>query len=107
MIDENKRLIHEVKKERQKLSDERVELNRQIRQEARKESYLDMVRRIICEETEPLNISVHYTLFNSDTDLLVHLTDIHTGIEIDNWHNKFNADILKQRIEKYTSDILD
>lgn len=107
MIDENKRLIKEVKKEKQKLSDERVEFNRQIRQEARKESYADMVRRIICEDVEPINVPVHYTLFNSETDLLCHLTDIHTGIEIDNWKNVFNEDVLKQRIEKYTSDILD
>lgn len=107
MIDENKRLIKEVKKEKQKLSDERVEFNRQIRQEARKESYADMVKRIICEDVDPINIPVHYTLFNSDTDLLCHLTDIHTGIEIDNWKNVFNEDVLKQRIEKYTSNILD
>lgn len=98
---------HELQKAKQQLSDERIELNRQIRQEARKESYVDMVKRIICENVEPVNIPVHYTLFNSETDLLCHLTDIHTGIEIDNWHNKFNEEVLKERIEKYTSDILD
>ena len=107
MIDENKRLIREVKKEKQKLSDERVEFNRQIRQEARKESFEDMVKRIICEDVEPTNIPVHYTLFNSNTDLLCHFTDVHTGIEIDNWKNRFNEDVLKQRVEKYVSDVLD
>ena len=107
MIDENNRLKREIQKEKQKLSDERVEFNRQIRQEARKESYVDMVKRIICEDTEPMNVNVHYTLFNSQTDLLCHLTDIHTGIEINTWKNVFNEDVLKQRIEKYTSDILD
>lgn len=97
----------ELQKAKQQLSDERVEFNRQIRQEARKESYVDMVKRIICEDTEPMNVSVHYTLFNSETDLLCHLTDIHTGIEINNWRNVFNEDVLKKRIKKYTSDILD
>lgn len=99
--------IQDMRKEKIKLSDARVEYNRLIRQEARKESYADMVKRIICENVEPINIPVHYTLFNSSTDLLVHLTDIHTGIEIHNWKNDFNGDILKQRIEKFTSDILD
>lgn len=103
---DNEELI-KMRKEKIKLSDARVEYNRLIRQEARKESYVDMVKRIICENVEPINIPVHYTLFNSSTDLLVHLTDIHTGIEIHNWKNDFNADILKQRIEKFTSDILD
>lgn len=97
----------ELQKARQQLSDERVELNRQIRQEARKESYADMVKRIISENTEPINIPIHYTLFDGNTDLLCHLTDIHTGIEINNCKNVFNEDVLKQRIEKYTSDILD
>lgn len=99
--------IQELRREKIKLSDARVEYNKLIRQEARKESYADMVKRIICENVEPMNIPVHYTLFNSSTDLLVHLTDIHTGIEIHNWKNDFDSDILKQRIEKFTSDILD
>ena len=97
----------ELEKERKKLSDARVDYNRLIRQEARKESYIDMVKRIVCEDVEPMNIPIHYTLFNSSTDLLVHLTDIHTGIEIHNWKNDFDSDILKRRIEKFTSDILD
>lgn len=103
---DNSELI-KMRKEKIKLSDARVEYNRLIRQEARKESYVDMVKRIICENVEPMNIPVHYTLFNSSTDLLCHLTDVHCGIEIHNWKNDFNEDILKKRIEKFTSDILD
>ena len=99
--------IQNMRKEKIKLSDARVEYNRLIRQEARKESYADMVKRIICENVEPINIPVHYTLFNSSTDLLCHLTDIHCGIEIHNWKNDFDEDVLKKRIEKFTSDILD
>lgn len=103
---DNSELI-KMRKEKIKLSDARVEYNRLIRQEARKESYVDMVKRIICENVEPINIPVHYTLFNSSTDLLCHLTDVHCGIEIHNWKNDFDEDILKKRIEKFTSDILD
>lgn len=96
----------ELQKEKQKLSDERVELNRQIRLEARKESYVDMIKRIICEDVEPISVSVQNTVFNSKTDLLIHFTDVHTGIEINNWKNVFNEEVLKQRVEKYTSEIL-
>lgn len=104
-ISESDEIIR-LKKERQKLSDARVEYNRQIRQEARKESYSEMVKRIICENVEPTDLKVQYHTFNSNTDLLVHLTDIHTGIEIKTWNNTFNQDILKERIEKFTSEIL-
>lgn len=106
-LNELKTERRELQKERQKLSDERVELNRQIRQEARKESYLDMVKRVICENVEPQNIQIHYSLFDGANDLLCHLTDIHAGIEIDSWKNVFNEEVLRERIEKYTSDILD
>ena len=104
-ISESDEIIR-LKKERQKLSDARVEYNRQIRQEARKESYSEMVKRIICENVEPIDLKVQYHTFNSNTDLLVHLTDIHTGIEINTWNNTFNQNILKERIEKFTSEIL-
>lgn len=105
--DELDEKIQNMRKEKIKLSDARVEYNRLIRQEARKESYADMVKRIICENVEPINIPVRYTLFNSSTDLLCHLTDVHCGIEIHNWKNDFDEEILKKRIEKFTSDILD
>lgn len=96
----------ELAKQQVKVRDERNELNRIIREEARKESYVDMVKRIICEDVEPINISAHNTLFNGDSDLLCSLSDIHTGIKINNWMNTFNEDVLKERIEKYTSDII-
>lgn len=98
----------ELQKEKQKLSDERVELNRIIREEARKESYVDMVRRIICEETQPMIVErdnkCDYAW--NDNSLIVHLTDIHAGEEVDIYSNRFNADILKQRIEDYTNKVL-
>ena len=97
----------ELQKEKQKVSDERVELKRLIRQEARKESYADMIKRVICENIEPINVSINHNMFNGENDLLIHCTDIHTGIEINNWKNVFNEEVLKQRIEKYTSNILD
>lgn len=105
--DELDEKIQEMRKEKIKLSDARVEYNRLIRQEARKESYADMVKHIICEDVKPMNVTVHYNLFNSYTDLLCHLTDIHTGIEIHNWKNNFDENELKRRIDKFTSDILD
>ena len=98
----------ELQKEKQKLSDERIELNRQIREEARKESYLDLVRRVILEETQPIelkhNNDCNYAL--TDNSLIVHLTDIHAGEEVDIYSNKFNEQILKERIENYTDKIL-
>lgn len=103
-LEEKKR---EIQKETIKLRDERTNYNKLIRTEARKESYADMVKRIIGENVEPANFTVHYQLLDGNCDLLCHLSDIHTGIEINNWFNVFNQDVLKHRLEKYVSDILD
>lgn len=96
----------ELEKQKVKVRDERNELRRVIREEARKESYMDMVCRVICENVDPIDIHIDNMLFNSETDLLCHFTDIHTGIEIDNWKNVFNEDVLRKRVEKYTSEII-
>ena len=64
-----------------------------------------MIKRIICEETQPIKFDYQYAPFESTNDLLIHLTDIHAGIEIHNWKNDFDEDVLKNRIEKFTSDI--
>ena len=102
----------ELEKEKKKLSDARVDYNRLIRQEARKESYLDLVKRIICENVEPINIkpreiNFEELSFKPTTDLLCHLTDIHTGIEIHNWQNDFDQSVLRERIENFVDNILE
>lgn len=101
--------IEELRKERIKLSDARTDYNKLIRQEARKESYAGMVKRVICENIEPIEFDYieHVSRSISDgNDLLIHLSDVHTGIEIDNWNNKFNQSVLKERIEEYTNKII-
>lgn len=106
-VEEMKRERQELKKERQKLSDERTELNRILRREARKESYLEMVQRVISEDTPPIKMDIQQKQIDSENSLLIHVTDLHTGIEIDNFKNQFNGDILKQRIEEYVCHILE
>lgn len=99
--------VLELKKERMKLSDARVEYNRQIRQEARKESYLEMVQDVLCKTVEPIVLNVEHSFTISNNDLIVHCTDLHVGIEIDLWCNKFDENIFKQRIQKYVNRILE
>ena len=105
-LDELRIQKQELEKERVKTRDERSELKRVLREEARKESYKDMVKRVVCENVTPIELNVDSNSFNGDTDLLCHLTDIHAGIEINNWTNTFNEDILKDRIAKYASKII-
>lgn len=101
---EEKRI--ELEKEKIKLRDERNEYNKIIRQQARRESFKDLIKRIILEEVKPLPIITNEKICNGNTSLLVSLTDIHTGIEVDHYLNTFNQDVLENRLKKYTEKII-
>ena len=108
-LNEIKVQMRELAKEKQKLSDERVEFNRLIREQARRESYEDLIKRVILEETKPIDICVDYSerkIVISDNDVLCHFTDLHTGVEIENFKNLFNQEVLANRVRQYTEEVI-
>ena len=100
-----------LEKEKVKTRDERNELKRIIREEARKESYKEQIIRTISEyHGKPLSYDENKQfngVIKSDNDLIVSCTDIHAGIEINNYFNKFNEDILKDRFNQYLDKIFE
>lgn len=97
----------EIRKEKQKLFDERTALNKILREQGRMESMFDIVKRAI-EEYQPIKFNyVPTKIQDSDNDLIIHLTDVHCGVDIISKFNIFNIDILKQRLQKYLDEIMD
>lgn len=88
-----------------KLRDERNEIARMQRELARRESLIDVVREGIRAEVTPMPGYVPHIHQLTDCDLLVHLTDIHGGIEIDNYFNQYNTDVLYRRLYCYVDKI--
>jgi len=101
----------ELEKEKVKLRDERNELLRVIREEARKESYKDQVLRSIEEyQNKQLDYDENkrFTgILKTDNDLIISCTDIHAGIEINSHFNKYNTDILRDRFNQYLDKIFE
>lgn len=99
---------HDLRKEKQKLFDERTALNKILREQGRNETTFDIVKRAI-EEYEPTRFDYVKTMAPSDdgNDLIIHLTDIHCGVDIISPFNAFNFDILKKRLYKYLDEIFD
>ena len=101
----------ELEKQKVKVRDERNELKRVIREEARKESFKDQVLRSIAEsDCHPLlydEMKKFDGVLKSDNDLIISMTDLHTGIEIDNYFNKFNEDVLRERMNSYLDKIFE
>ena len=97
----------ELTKKTIKFRDERNELTRVLREQARQESFIELVQRSFSGiAPDELNYE-EKPYFNSDNDLIIHLTDLHTGCGINNYFNKFNDDILEQRLTKYLDKIFD
>lgn len=94
----------EVKKERQKLSDERTDYQKSLREEARKESFIELIERAMAKDIEPLDYKPCAQI-DTDNDMIVCLSDIHAGIEVDNNWNTYNTGILKERLHKYIDEI--
>lgn len=102
---------HELEKEKIRVRDERNELKRIIRDEARKESFKDQVVRAISEcNCKPLEYDVNKKFEDvtyGDNDLVCTFFDVHAGLKVDNYFNTFNQDVLKERINKYLDKILE
>lgn len=107
-IDESSEIVaqrHELEKEKVKLRDERNELKRLLREQARKESFVEQVKRAVVDNVERRIGHKDKVYLHGDTDIVVTLTDLHTGIVIDNSWNKFDEDVLKSRLGKYLDKI--
>lgn len=97
----------EIRKEKQKLFDERTALTKLLREQGRMESMFDIVKRAI-EEYKPVNFDYTPSIVpDSDNDLIIHLTDVHGGVNIDSPFNVFNMEVLEQRLKNYLDEIFD
>ena len=105
--DELLKLRFELEKERVKMRDERNELRRIIREEARNESFEDLIRRVISEsDIKPLEyVKSNDVRETYDKDMLIPLFDLHYGLFINNNFNQFNDDIFRRRLIEYINSI--
>lgn len=96
----------ELFKEQVKFFDQRRELNDVLRKQSR-EDYLytlidDSIKNSNLEQFEYIRNNINQT----DNDMLVFLTDIHYGIECDNYWNRYNPQIFVQYLKKYLDEII-
>ena len=96
----------EIQMERQKLFDEKRCLNKLYRDAARLENMTEIVKRAIDDYVKsPLPPSPTARSYFGNNDMIVHLTDIHYGLKVYNGFNKFDSDVLRQRLSNYLSNI--
>jgi hypothetical protein len=82
----------ELEKEKIKMRDERIDYQKSIREEARKESFIELIERTMSKYIEPFDYVPSPVLY-SNKDMIACLSDLHAGIEVDNWLNQYNSGI--------------
>ena len=96
----------ELEKAKIKLRDERLDYQKTVREEARKESLVDLVRRVFVDTVVPFDYYPNYTFSGTSKDeMVICLSDLHVGIVCDNYWNQFSTNILKERLHKYLDEI--
>lgn len=106
-LEECRTVIRKIRKEKQKLFDERAALNRVDRKQGRTEDMFEIVKYAI-DKYMPSRFEYKPSIYSeSDNDLIIHLTDIHCGVDIKSPFNNFNTEILEKRLKKYLDEIFD
>lgn len=97
----------EIRKEKQKLYDERTGLNKLLREQARCENDLEYLEKLVKERAFNYLIPHPTPLNNSDNDLFICISDFHLGSSNDNYFGKYNSDIAAQRLSEYLEKIIE
>jgi predicted phosphodiesterase len=96
----------EFEKEKMKFYDQRTAYNKDIRKESRWDEVLDTINKSIQSGDLPKFNYKFDGVIPSENDLLITLSDIHFGLEVENFWNKYNSDICKERLYKYLNKII-
>lgn len=98
--------ILELKKERQKMFDERVSLNKVIRAAARKEELREIINKSITSFNPSACEFRRDDIEDSDCDMLVSLNDIHYGASVNNYWRTYNTGICVNMFNEYLNRII-
>lgn len=106
--DEQMTTVEEMKHELEILKiqtrDERIDLQKTRREIARENSFVELIERVMAKNIEPFKYKPS-PIVDSNEDMIVCLSDLHAGIEVQNWWNTYDINILKVRLNRYLDEI--
>lgn len=102
-------LLSDIKKERIRLSDERVQNNAYIRRMTREESIRDIAMSVANTISQKVLLdsvdNSHFVHKFSEKEGLLLLSDWHYGMVCDSCWNKYNPDVARKRIAKLLDEV--
>lgn len=97
----------EIQKEKRKLFDERLDINRRLREESRMETTVEKIEDMLSRIANERYISYTPTTVSSENDLIVCLSDLHIGATYDSFDGSYNSAIAKERLNEYLHNIVE
>ena len=104
LVRELREAKQELYKERTRLRDERNQFNRQLREEARKESFMDALRDVLVEQC-PVKVMEPKHKGDTDCEAIVCLSDMHVGVTASNLMNDYDHSVLHNRLAEYLENL--
>lgn len=96
----------QIRREKQKLFDERAALNKINREHGRLEESLDILERQIANNGRSIFKPILVPEIESTKDMIVCISDVHLGQDIKNYFGSYNTEIAEARFNKYIENIL-
>lgn len=96
----------EIYKERQKLRDERTALNALLRDDARVERFKEELQEQALKLESLPTIKFISTKSTTKVEAVALLSDLHLGMYIDEYCNKYNVEIAMKRLDKWVEDVI-
>lgn len=99
-------MLLKLKKERVKISDERIQNNAYVRQLARNETIKEIAFGIAEKIGTEKILSISNREVSGENSAILQLSDWHYGIECNNYWNVYNPEVCKKRIEILSSETI-
>ena len=106
-VTEMQETLHEIRKEKQRLSDERTAINRIARSDGRFEENLEILAKMIRENGRTTFPEIHYAIEQSGNDLFIGLSDLHLGSDTKNNFGCYNSAVAEVRLTEYLRRIIE
>ena len=97
--------LREIRREKQKLFDERMAFNKSNRDIARLQQDLDYLEEII-KNSQYQPIDSNITHYHTEKDLVVLLSDLHIGLNVKSSFGEYNSSIAKDMLRTYLNEVL-
>ena len=99
----------EIQKEKRKLYDERLDINRRLREESRLETTIEKIDEMLSNIADKRYITYdnYINVSRSENDMIVCLSDLHLGATYYNFDGTYDSEIAKERLNQYLHEIID